>query len=72
MIVILYIYKKLSEFLSSQEASLQVLSAFTGLTSGFGMGPGVPPQLFLPSCVFTISNRHLKLYSSIRFRAFNL
>ena len=73
IIIIIYIYniiKKLSEFLSSREASLQVLSAFTGLTSGFGMGPGVPPQLFLPSCVFFSSNRHLKLYSSLRLCAF--
>ena len=39
----------LGEFLSSQEASLQVLSAFTGLTSRFGMELGVPLQLFSPS-----------------------
>ena len=39
----LYFFLKLGKFLSSQEASLQVLSAFTGLTSRFGMFLGVPP-----------------------------
>ena len=31
--------------LLSHEASLAVPSALTGLTSGFGMGPGVSPSL---------------------------
>ena len=35
---------KISGFLSSREASLQVLSAFAGLTAVFGMGTGGSPQ----------------------------
>ncbi len=35
--------------LLSQGAAPQVPSALTGLTSGFGMGPGVPPLLESPT-----------------------
>ena len=34
--------------LLSHEASLAVPSALAGLTSGFGMGPGVSPPLWPP------------------------
>ena len=34
--------------LLSHEASLAVPSALRGLTSGFGMGPGVSPSLWPP------------------------
>ena len=34
---------KLGKYLSSQRANPRVLSAYRDLTSGFGMGPGVPP-----------------------------
>jgi hypothetical protein len=34
--------------LLSHEASLAVPSALEGLTSGFGMGPGVSPSLWPP------------------------
>jgi hypothetical protein len=34
--------------LLSHEASLAVPSALKGLTSGFGMGPGVSPSLWPP------------------------
>src|SRR5579862_1592985 len=34
--------------LLSREASLAVPSALKGLTSGFGMGPGVSPSLWPP------------------------
>ena len=34
--------------LLSREASLAVPSALRGLTSGFGMGPGVSPSLWPP------------------------
>ena len=34
--------------LLSQAVTSQVPSALAGLTSGFGMGPGVPPPLLSP------------------------
>ena len=43
--VFTYVVKLISGFLSSREASLQVLSAFAGLTAVFGMGTGGSPQL---------------------------
>ena len=46
---------KISGFLSSQDASIQVLSAFAGLTTVFGMGTGGSPQLSpLNSFVFKV------------------
>ena len=45
--------KPLGNDLLSQEAALQVPSALTGLTTGFGMLPGVPPSLKSPRDVFT-------------------
>ena len=50
-----------SNFLSSQIASNQVLSAFTSLTSVFGMGTGVSSQLLPPYLKVVPS----KLYRSI-------
>ena len=38
-------HKPLGDDLLSQGAASQVPSALAGLTSGFGMGPGVPPPL---------------------------
>ena len=38
--------------LLSREASLAVPSALKGLTSGFGMGPGVSPSLWPPGTVW--------------------
>ncbi len=40
--------KPLGNDLLSQEVALQVPSALTGLTAGFGMLPGVPPSLQSP------------------------
>jgi hypothetical protein len=37
--------KEVGSGLLSHAASSTVPSALVGLTSGFGMGPGVPPQL---------------------------
>ena len=48
-----YKEKPLGDDLLSQEAALQVPSALTGLTTGFGMLPGVPPSLKSPRDVFT-------------------
>ena len=41
--------------LLSREASLAVPSALRGLTSGFGMGPGVSPSLWPPQLYGIIS-----------------
>jgi hypothetical protein len=41
--------------LLSREASLAVPSALRGLTSGFGMGPGVSPSLWPPQLYGNIS-----------------
>ena len=41
--------------LLSREASLAVPSALRGLTSGFGMGPGVSPSLWPPQLYRNIS-----------------
>ena len=38
-------YTKISNYLSSQVVSNQVLSAYVGLTTVFGMGTGGAPQL---------------------------
>ena len=38
-------------YLSSQAASSQVLSAYVGLTAVFGMGTGGTPQLSSPDCL---------------------
>jgi hypothetical protein len=45
--------------LLSREASLAVPSALRGLTSGFGMGPGVSPSLWPPQLYGIISLRIL-------------
>ena len=42
--------------LLSREASLAVPSALRGLTSGFGMGPGVSPSLWPPQLYGNISH----------------
>ena len=43
-------FTRISDFLSSQGASPQVLSAFAGLTAVFGMGTGGSPQLSPLNC----------------------
>ena len=48
-----YTPMKISGFLSSQDASIQVLSAFAGLTTVFGMGTGGSPQLSPLNCLFS-------------------
>ena len=45
--------KPLGNDLLSREVALQVPSALTGLTTGFGMGPGVPLPHKSPRDVFT-------------------
>ena len=45
--------KPLGNDLLSREVALQVPSALTDLTSGFGMGPGVPLSLKSPRDNFT-------------------
>src|ERR1700733_11463409 len=44
----LFSYVMCGGVLLSREASLAVPSALRGLTSGFGMGPGVSPSLWPP------------------------
>ena len=46
--------KPLGNDLLSQEVALQVPSALTDLTTGFGMLPGVPPSLQSPRDYFTM------------------
>ena len=53
--------KPLGNDLLSREAALQVPSALTSLTSGFGMGPGVPPSLRSPTKLFQQSERVMEL-----------
>ena len=45
--------KALGNDLLSREVALQVPSALTDLTTGFGMLPGVPPSLQSPRDLFT-------------------
>ncbi len=45
--------KPLGNDLLSREVALQVPSALTDLTTGFGMLPGVPPSLQSPRDLFT-------------------
>jgi hypothetical protein len=45
--------KSLGDDLLSQGATPQVPSVLTGLTTGFGMCPGVPPSLQSPRDVLT-------------------
>ena len=45
--------KPLGNDLLSREVALQVPSALTDLTTGFGMLPGVPPSLESPRDYFT-------------------
>ena len=54
----LILFKQKSEvgnFLLSQEAALQVPSADTRLTAGFGMFPGIPTLLWSPTSLFYLS-----------------
>ena len=49
-----YKEKPLGNDLLSREVALQVPSALTCLTAGFGMGPGVPTSLKSPRDIFTM------------------
>ena len=51
--------------LLSREASLAVPSALRGLTSGFGMGPGVSPSLWPPQ-LYGIASLSSRPYSGNR------
>ena len=51
--------------LLSREASLAVPSALRGLTSGFGMGPGVSPSLWPPQ-LYGITSLGSRPYSGNR------
>ena len=51
--------------LLSREASLAVPSALRGLTSGFGMGPGVSPSLWPPQ-LYGIASLGSRPYSGNR------
>ncbi len=44
---------EVGNFLLSQEAALQVPSADTRLTAGFGMFPGIPTLLWSPTSLFS-------------------
>ena len=52
--------------LLSREASLAVPSALKGLTSGFGMGPGVSPSLWPPGTLWGCMPRGLRLFPGNR------
>ena len=45
---------EVGNFLLSQEAALQVPSADTRLTAGFGMFPGIPTLLWSPTSLFSL------------------
>ena len=47
---------EVGNFLLSQEAALQVPSADTRLTAGFGMFPGIPTLLWSPTSLFYVQN----------------
>ena len=47
---------EVGNFLLSQEAALQVPSADTRLTAGFGMFPGIPTLLWSPTSLFIFPN----------------
>ncbi len=58
-------FKKKSEvgnFLLSQEAALQVPSADTRLTAGFGMFPGIPTLLWSPTSLFYLRIQYIFLF----------
>ena len=50
---------RISAYLSSQAVSNQVLSAYTGLTTVFGMGTGGTPQLSPPDTEVIISKKSM-------------
>ena len=58
-----------SDYLSSRNVSIQVLSAFEGLTTVFGMGPGGTPQLSsldsLVEFAFAPSKLHRRSFHSL-------
>ena len=54
---------EVGNFLLSQEAALQVPSADTRLTSGFGMFPGIPTLLWSPTSLLYLQNFFMRSYS---------
>ena len=50
---------EVGNFLLSQEAALQVPSADTRLTAGFGMFPGIPTLLWSPTSLFYVSEYNI-------------
>ena len=65
-------------YLSSQAASSQVLSAYVGLTAVFGMGTGGTPQLSSPDCLTefafacSLKTPHRKKIDYLRSRSSSL
>ena len=65
-------------YLSSQAASSQVLSAYVGLTAVFGMGTGGTPQLSSPDCLTefafacSLKTPHRKKIDCLRSRSSSL
>ena len=56
--------------LLSQKVALQVPSALAGLTTGFGMGPGVPPPLQSPRRL--LFNEQLEINNKQQFAHYSL
>ena len=65
---------EVGNFLLSQEAALQVPSADTRLTAGFGMFPGIPTLLWSPtSLLFICSLTGSSLLSDpVPFSSYNM
>jgi hypothetical protein len=57
--------KSLGSDLLSQGVAPQVPSALTGLTTGFGMGPGVPPSLQPPRDSFHVVKLDLAVQAAL-------
>ena len=59
-----------SDYLSSRNVSIQVLSAFEGLTAVFGMGTGGSPQLSSLDSLFENAFQHLQNFTEVSFTFF--
>ena len=55
---------EVGNFLLSQEAALQVPSADTRLTAGFGMFPGIPTLLWSPTSLLYVSEYNIYSFFS--------
>ena len=58
---------EVGNFLLSQEAALQVPSADTRLTAGFGMFPGIPTLLWSPTSLFYVQNFFMRSFQNSSF-----